>query len=97
MDIKYDLVLHAKNLESEYDIEYNNIGAFQTRDSNTPGYYIVRWTFNYYTLQGKYTCHSFDLPVITLGGEPVFPANFMTPIIKLPNGITIQLNQYLSW
>ena len=43
--------------EEEDDIEYNTIGAFQTSDSNTPGYYIVLWIGNEYTLQEQYTCN----------------------------------------
>ena len=80
-----------------YEIEYNTIGVFQTRDSNTPGYYIVQWTGNAYTLQGKYTCHAFDPPVIITEGELVFPAKLMTPMRKIPIGIMIQIKQSLSW
>ena len=55
-------------------------GAFQTSYSNTPGYYIVQWTGNSYTIQGKYTCHAFDPPIIIPEGELVSPAKFMTPM-----------------
>ena len=48
------------------------MGAFQTSDCNTHGYYIVKWTGNAYTLQGKYICHAFDPPVIIPEGELVF-------------------------
>ena len=37
--------------------------AFQTSDCNTHGYYIVKWTGNAYTLQGKYKCHAFIFPL----------------------------------
>ena len=57
-------------------------GAFQTSDSNMPGYYIVQWTGNAYTLQGKYTCHAFDPSVIISEGELVCPAKFMTSMRK---------------
>ena len=62
--------------------EYNTIGTFQTSDSNTPGYYIVQWTGNSYTLQVKYTCHAFYSLVIIPEVELVFPAKFMTPMRK---------------
>ena len=41
MEIKDDLFLNGMTWEELDDIEYNTIGAFQTSDSNTPGYYIV--------------------------------------------------------
>ena len=47
-----------------------------------PGYYIVKWKGNAYTLQEKYTCHVFDPPVIIPEDELFFPAKFMTPMIK---------------
>ena len=58
------------------------MSALQTIDSKTPGYYIVQWTVNAYTLQGKYTCRAFDPPVIIPEGELFFPAKFMTPMRK---------------
>ena len=51
MEIKYELVLKDMTWEAAYKIEYNTIVAFQISDSNTPGYYIVRWTGNAYPLQ----------------------------------------------
>ena len=51
MEIKYKLVLHGMTWEASDDIEYNMIGAFQTSNSNTPGYYIVWCIGNSYTLQ----------------------------------------------
>ena len=58
MEIKYELVLHVMTWKAVYEIEYNTIGALQTSDSNTPGYYIIRWTGNEYTLQEKiYVMH----------------------------------------
>ena len=79
------------------EIEYNNMGAFQTSNKNTHGYYIVKWTGNAYTLQGKYKCHAFNTPDIIPEGELVCPAKFMTPIKNLPIGITRQTKQSLSW
>ena len=73
------------------------MGAFQTSDKNTHEYYIVKWTGNAYTLQGKYKCQAFDPPVMIPEGELVCPAKFMTPMIKLPIGITSQMKQYMSW
>ena len=64
------------------EIEYNYIDELKTSDSNTPGYYIVIWTGNAYKLQGKYTCHAFDTPVIIPEGELFFTAKFMTPMRK---------------
>ena len=58
------------------------MGEFQTSDCNTHGYYIVKWTGNAYTLQGKYKCHAFDPPVIIPEGELVCPDKFMTPMKK---------------
>ena len=66
------------------EIEYNTMGAFQTSDKNTHGYYIVKWTGNAYTLQGKYNCRAFDPPVIIPEGELVCKANFMAPMKKIP-------------
>ena len=82
MKIKYELVLHGMTQEAADEIEYNTIGAFQTSNSNTPGYYIVQWTGNAYTLQEKYTCHAFDTPVIITEGGLVCTAKFMTPMRK---------------
>ena len=82
MEIKDELVLHGMTWTAADEIEYNKIGAFKTSYINTPVYYIVRWTGNVYTLQGKYTCHAFDPPVLIPEGELVCPANFMTPMRK---------------
>ena len=82
MNSKDELVLHGMTWAEEDYIEYNTIGAFKTNDSNTPGYYIFRWTGNAYTLQGKYTCHAFDTPGIIPEGELVCTAKFMTPMRK---------------
>ena len=97
MNIKEELVLQGMTWETADDIEYNNIGAFQTSNSNTPGYYILRWTGNTYTLQGKYACHAFDPPVIIPEGEIVFPGKFITPMHLFSISITIQMEQSLSW
>ena len=35
MEIKYEIVLNVMNWAAADDIEYNNIGAFQTSDINT--------------------------------------------------------------
>ena len=82
--------------ETADNIEYNRIGAFKTRDSNTPVYYIFRWKGNAYTLQKQYTCHAFNTTVIIPEGELFFPNKFMTPMRKKPIGITSQMNQSLS-
>ena len=82
MEIKYGLVLHGMTWAAADKIEYNTIGAFQTSDSNTPRYYIFQWTGHSYTLQGKYTCHAFNPPVIIPEGGLVFPTKLMTPMIK---------------
>ena len=58
------------------------MGAFQTSDCNTHGYYIVKCTGNAYTLQGKNKCHAFNPPVIINEGELVCPAKFMTSMKK---------------
>ena len=63
-------------------IEYNTMGAFQTSDKNTHGYYIVKWTGNAYTLQEKYKCHALDPAGIIPEGEQVCKAKFMTPTKK---------------
>ena len=85
MDIKDELVLNVMTWEAKDKIEYNTIGELQNSESNTPGYYIVRWKGNAYTLQGNYTCHAFYTTVIITEVELVFPAKFMTPIIKTSN------------
>ena len=85
MKIKDELVLHGMPLAAADNIEYNTIGEFQTIDSNTHGYYIVKWAGNAYTLQKKYKCHAFDPPVIIPEGELVCPAKFMNPMRKTPN------------
>ena len=54
MKIKDELVLHGMIWAAADEIEYNTIGAFQTSYSNMPGYYIVIWTGNSYTLQEIY-------------------------------------------
>ena len=73
------------------------MGAFKTSNCNKHGYYIVKWTGNAYTLQEIYNCHAFDPPVIIPEGELFSPAKFMTPMIKIPIGITSQMKKSLSW
>ena len=51
MKIKDKLVLYGMTWAAADNIEYNTFYAFKTSNSNTPGYYIVRWTVNSYTLQ----------------------------------------------
>ena len=58
------------------------IGEFHTRNSNTPGYYIVQWKGNVYTLQEQYTSHAFDPSFIIPEVELVFPDKFCTPTSK---------------
>ena len=77
MDIEDQIVLNAAD-----KIEYNTIGEFQTSGSNMPGYYIVLWADNVYTLQEQFTCHAFDPPVIITEGELVCTAKFMKPMRK---------------
>ena len=64
------------------EIEYNTMGAFQTSEKNTHGYYIGKWTGNAYTLEGKYKCHAFDPPLIIPEGELVCTTKFMTTMKK---------------
>ena len=80
--IKDEIVLKGMTHAAADNIEYNNLGVFQTSDKNTHGYCIVKWTGNAYTLQEKYKCHAFDLPVINTEGELVCKAKFMTPMQK---------------
>ena len=82
MKIKDELVLQGMTQAAVDEIEYNTMGAFQTSDKNTHGYYIVKWTGNAYNLQGKYKCHEFDPPVIIPEGEIVYSAKFMIPMKK---------------
>ena len=82
MKIKYELVFNSMTRSAVDKIEYNSIGAFQTSNSNTPGYYIVHCTVNSYTLPEKYTCHEFGPPVIIPESELVFPAKFITIMRK---------------
>ena len=64
--------MNGMTWSATYEVEYNRIGKFKTSDSNTPGYNIVRWTGNTYTLQEIYTCNAFDHPVIILEGGLFF-------------------------
>ena len=80
--IKDELVLQGTTQAAADKIEYNTIGAFQTSDKNTHGYYIVKWIGNAYNLQEGYKCHAFNPPVIIPEGELVCPAKFMTPMKK---------------
>ena len=82
MKIKDELILQGMTQAAADDIEYKTMCTFQTSDCNTHRYYIVKWTGNAYTLQGKYKCHAFDPPVIIPKGEIFFPAKFMTPMKK---------------
>ena len=82
LKIKDELVLQGMPQAAADKIEYNTMGAFQTSDCNTHGYYIVKWTGNTYTPQEKYKCHAFDPPVIIPEDELVCPAKFMNPMIK---------------
>ena len=51
MKIKDELFLQGMTQEAAYYIEYNNMGAFQTIECNTDGYYIFKQTGNAYNLQ----------------------------------------------
>ena len=82
MEIKYELVLHCMTLAAADEIELNTIGEIKTRYSNMPGYYIIQWTGHAYNLQGKYTRHALDPPVIITEGEIFCPAKFMTQMRK---------------
>ena len=82
MEIKDELFLDGMTWAVADDTENNKIGAFQTSNSNTPGYYIVQCTVNANTLQVKYTCHAFNTSVIITEGELFFPAKFWTLISK---------------
>ena len=50
MKIKDELVLQGITQAAADNIEYNTMGAFQTSNKNTHGYYIVKWIGNAYTL-----------------------------------------------
>ena len=97
MYFKDNLVLNGMIWEAAGKIEYNTIGEFQTTNSNTPGYCIVRWTGNSYTLQEQYTCRTCSPPVIITEGRLVFPAKFMIPMKKFHIGITRHIKQSLLW
>ena len=75
MKIKDELVLQGMTNAAADEVEYNTMGAFQTSEKNTHGYYILNWTCNAYNLQEKYKCHAFDPPVIIPEGVLVCPAN----------------------
>ena len=53
MKNKDELVLQDMTRAAADDIKYNTMGAFQTSNCNTHGYYIVKFTGNAYNLQGK--------------------------------------------
>ena len=82
MKIKDEIILQDMTQAASDKIECNTIGAFQTSDKNTHGYYIVQWIVNAYTLQEIYKCHAFNPPVIIPEGELVCLDKFMTPMIK---------------
>ena len=82
MKIKDQHVLQGMTQAVADEIEYNTMGAFQTSDCNTPGYYIVKQTRNAYILQEKYKCHAFNPSVIIPKGELVCPSKFMTSMKK---------------
>ena len=82
MKIKDELVFQGMTQAAADNIEYNTMGAFQTSNKNTHGYYIVKWTGNAYTLQEKYKCHALNRPVIIPEGGLVCPSKFMTPMKK---------------
>ena len=84
MEIKDELVLNGMAWEAADNIEYNTIGEFQNSNINMPGYYIVRRKGNLNTLQGKYTCHAFNSPVIIPECEIVCAYKFMKPMRKIP-------------
>ena len=69
MKIKDELVLQGMTQAAADEIEYNTMGAFQTSDKNTHGYYIIKLTGNAYTLQEKYKFHAFNPPVIIPEGD----------------------------
>ena len=50
MEIKDELVLNGTTKTKAYEIEYNIIDEFQTSNSSTPGYNIVWYTGNSYTI-----------------------------------------------
>ena len=82
MDIKDKLVSHGMIWSEADQIEYNTIGAFQTSDINTPGYYIFQWIGNAYTLQEQYTYYAFDTRILIFEGELVCSDKLMNPTRK---------------
>ena len=54
MKIEDEIVLQGMTQAAADEIEYNTMGVFQTSDCNTHGCYIVKFTGDSYTLQGKY-------------------------------------------
>ena len=82
MDIKDELFLNSMTWAEADEVENNTIGAFQTCNSNTPGYYIFRWTVNSYNIQEQYICHALYPPFKIPECGLVFPAKFMTPMRK---------------
>ena len=53
MKIKDELVLQGMTQAAADKTDHNTMGAFQTSDKITHGYYIAKWTGNAYTLQEK--------------------------------------------
>ena len=84
MDIKDELALTGITWSEVENIEYNTIGEFQTRYSNTTRYFIVQCKSNSYNLKEQYTWHAFDLPVIIPEGELVCTTKLITPTRKIP-------------
>ena len=81
-DYRHELVLSGMSWAAADQIEMDTMGAFQTSDPDTPGYYIVQWVGEAYTLQEQYSCHAFDPPNIICEGEMVCEAKFWTPMNK---------------
>ena len=54
MKIKDELVFQYMTQAAADEIEYNTMGAFQTSNCNTHGYYIVKWTGNAFYFYIKY-------------------------------------------
>ena len=53
MDIKDDLFLDGMTWKAADEFKTIRLVHLKTINSNTPGYYIFRWTGNAYTLQEK--------------------------------------------
>ena len=80
------IVLDAR-IES-LNVEEQNVGAFQTEDPDSDGYYLVKWTSQPYRLEENRELTEYNPPILVPKGELVADAVYFNPVPRAPRWYT---------